>query len=209
MREEVAFRIRAFRQVLEEASRELPEELRGEPGKRSRWSELKNFPAGSCDLASNCLAQYLKDSKVCGEKGEPCILFMYGTQPFHKAENSTVQAHVIVMLHGDYIDMTLDQFEEYTDYIPAEPVETGGVLGTLLRKIPQYEGEIETRRINLDRLGKIYAWLRDRADAILTADPEWQAREQSMAEARQAAKRSFSFSSTTPQTGTGAPGGDK
>lgn len=77
---------------------------------------------------------------------------MCGNETFRKEENSTVHGHVIVILNGEYIDLTLDQFDEYTDYIPAESLETGGVLGTLLRKIPQYEGEIETRRINLDRL---------------------------------------------------------
>lgn len=164
MREETTFRIRAFRQALEKAARELPDEYRS----RSRWCELNNFPAGSCDLASNCLAQYLKD---CGERGEPGILFMCGNETFREEENSTVHGHVIVILDGEYIDLTIDQFEEYTDYIPAEPLETGGVLGTLLRKIPQYEGKIETRRINLDRLQGIYAWLRNRADAILKADP--------------------------------------
>lgn len=186
MRQETTFRIRAFRQALEKAVRELPEECRNGP----RWCELKNFPAGSCDLASNCLAQYLKD---CGERGEPGILFMCANETFREAENSTVHGHVIVILDGQYIDLTLDQFDEYTDYIPAEPLETGGVLGTLLRTIPQYEGEIETRRINLDRLQGIYAWLRNRADAILKADPEWQAWERSIQEAREAVIKAFPF----------------
>lgn len=202
MREETTFRIWAFRQALEQAAREQPEECRN----GSRWCELKNFPVGSCDLASNCLAQYLKD---CGERGEPAILFMCGNQTFREAENSTVHGHVIVILDGEYTDLTLDQFDEYTDYIPAEPLETGGVLGKLLRKIPQYEGEIETRRINLDRIQGIYAWLRARADAILKADPKWQAREQSIAEAKEAAIRLFSFPSETSQIGTDIPGVDK
>lgn len=193
MRQEITFRIRAFREALEKAVRELPEEYRN----GSRWCELQNFPAGSCDLASNCLAQYLKD---CGEKGEPCILFMCGNETFRKEENSTVHGHVIVLLNGEYIDLTLDQFDEYTAYIPAEPLETGGVLGTLLSKIPQYEGEIETRRINLDRLQGIYAWLRNRADAILKADPEWQAWEQSIEKAREAAIKVFPFLSGMQKT---------
>ncbi|MDU1953684.1 MAG: hypothetical protein E6750_20090 [Atlantibacter hermannii] len=193
MRQEITFRIRAFREALEKAVRELPEEYRN----GSRWCELQNFPAGSCDLASNCLAQYLKD---CGEKGEPCILFMCGNETFRKEENSTVHGHVIVLLNGEYIDLTLDQFDEYTAYIPAELLETGGVLGTLLSKIPQYEGEIETRRINLDRLQGIYAWLRNRADAILKADPEWQAWEQSIEKAREAAIKVFPFLSGMQKT---------
>lgn len=196
MREETTFRIRAFRQALEKAVRELPEEDRN----GSRWCELQNFPAGSCDLASNCLAQYLKD---CGERGEPGILFMCGNETFREEENSTVHGHVIVILDGEYIDLTLDQFDEYTDYIPAEPLETSGVLGTLLRKIPQYEGEIETRRINLDGLQGIYAWLRNRADEILKADPEWQDREQSMKEAREAVIEGFPFLSDIRKTECG------
>lgn len=202
MRKDTAFRIRAFRHALEDAPREMPEECR----EGSRWDELKNFPAGSCDLASNCLAQYLKD---CGEYGEPGILFMYGNETFREAENSTVHAHVIVTLNGEYIDLTLDQFDEYTGYIPAEPVETGGVVGTLLKKIPYYEGEITTRRINDDGLGEIYIWLKDRADALLAADPDWQAQEQSVAEFREKAIKMFPFLSTAPKTGTDVPGEGK
>nr|WP_241391447.1 hypothetical protein [Serratia proteamaculans]ULG18683.1 hypothetical protein Puna18p_00129 [Serratia proteamaculans] len=202
MREETTFRIRAFRKALEKAARELPEECR----ESSSWCELKNFPAGSCDLASNCLAQYLKD---CGERGEPAILFMCGTQTFREAENSTVNGHVIVFLNGEYIDLTLDQFDEYTDYIPAEQLETGGVLGTLLSKIPQYEGEIETRRINLDHIQGIYAWLRDCADEILKEDPEWQAKEQAIAEVREAVQKLCPFLSMVQQTGTNDPGEDR
>jgi len=127
---------------------------------------------------------------------------MCGNQDFHKAENSTVHAHVIVIHNGEYIDLTLDQFDEYTDYIAAEPLETSGVIGRLLRKIPQYEGEIETRRINVDRLQGIYAWLRNRADIILKADPQWQAREQSIEHKRKAAMALFTFSQTMPETRT-------
>jgi hypothetical protein len=202
MRQETTFRIRVFRQALEEAAREQPEECRN----GTRCGELKNFPVGSCDLASNCLAQYLKD---CGEKGEPVILSMEGNKDYREAENSTIHSHVIVILDGEYIDLTLDQFDEYTDYILAEPLESGGVLGTLLRKIPQYEGKIETRRINLEHIKGIYTWLRDRAEGILKEDPEWQVREHSIEEAKKAARGMFPFLSTTPQTGTGVPGVDK
>ncbi|MCW6034470.1 hypothetical protein [Pantoea sp. JK] len=83
-----------------------------ECSKGSRWCELKRFPAGSYDLASNCLVQYLKNS---GEKGEPIILYMCGNQTFLEAENSTTHGHVIVILDGEYIDLTLE-FDEYTDY---------------------------------------------------------------------------------------------
>ena len=35
---------------------------------------------------------------------------------FQEAENSTVHGHVIVLLDGEYIDLTLDQFPEYPEY---------------------------------------------------------------------------------------------
>ncbi|EOC0866009.1 hypothetical protein VG539_004044 [Cronobacter muytjensii] len=69
---------------------------------------MHNFPHGSCDMASNCLAQYLTDKKC----GHPCIIFMDGS----RLENSPVRAHVIVMLDGEYIDLTLDQFKGYPVY---------------------------------------------------------------------------------------------
>lgn len=185
MRQETTFRIRAFRKALEKAVRELPEEYRD----GSRWCELKNFPAGSCDLASNTLAQYLMDTEGC----HPCIIFMQGNADFHIAESSTVHAHVIVLLDGEYIDLTLDQFAEYPEYISAESVESGGPLGMLLRNIMKHEGPVKTRKVNLDDMETIYAWLRDSADSILAADREWQALVQSVAEEREMAEKLFPF----------------
>ncbi len=179
MRAETKFRIQAFHQALKQAARKKPKACRAS----CYWCALENFPNGSCDLASNCLAKYLKE---CQTKGEPGILFMQGSETFREVTNSTVHSHVIVMLNGEYIDLTLDQFDEYADYIPAaEPIESGGVLGSLLRKILQYEGEIETRQINIvDE--NIYIWLRDRANEILTENPEWRAMKQSLAESNRA-----------------------
>ncbi|EKM5066693.1 hypothetical protein RA231_004113 [Cronobacter turicensis] len=159
MREDVEFRVRAFRKALELA-RDCPEECRH----LGRWeTELHNFPHGSCDMASNCLAQYLTDNKC----GHPCIIYMNGS----RLENSPVHAHVIVMLDGEYIDLTLEQFEGYPDYIVSEPIESQEVIGTLLRRIGEVEGPIETRPIKLsssrERGDDMYVWLRDKADQIL------------------------------------------
>ncbi|MEG5488281.1 hypothetical protein UXP05_22360 [Enterobacter hormaechei] len=185
MRQERLLRIKAFRQALENAARMQPAKLRDE----SRWCELRQFPGGSCDLASNGLAQYLMGSEGC----HPCIIFMHGNGDFHIAENSTVHAHVIVLLDGEYIDLTLDQFDEYPGYIPYEPVESDGQIGKLLRNIMKHEGPVKTRKVNLDDMETIYAWLRDSADSILAADREWQALEQSVAEAREMAEKLFPF----------------
>ncbi|MBW7681302.1 hypothetical protein N4Q63_18950 [Leclercia adecarboxylata] len=186
MRQERALRIKAFRRALELSAGERADECRN----FSRWEmELKNFPHGSCDLASNTLAKYLTDT----EGGHPCIIFMEGNAGFHEAENSTVHGHVIVLLDGEYIDLTLDQFPEYPEYILAEAVESGGQLGKLLRNIMKHEDPVKTRRVDLNGGEQLYAWLRNTANEVLAADPEWQAWEQSIAEQREAALKLFPF----------------
>lgn len=69
--------------------------------------------------------------------------------------------------------MTLDQFDEYPDYIPYEPVESDGQIGKLLRNIMKHEDPVKTRQIDLDGGEELYAWLRDTADEVLAADQEW------------------------------------
>lgn len=175
MRQERLLRIKAFRRALELGGDEWADECRHFP---RRETELKNFPHGSCDLASKTLAQYLTDT----EGGHPCIIFMEGNAGFHEAENSTVHGHVIVLLDGEYTDLTLDQFDENPNYIPYEPVESGGQIGKLLRNIMKHEDPLKTRQVDLEDGEELYAWLRDTADEVLAADPEWQTWEQSIEE---------------------------
>lgn len=94
MRPERLLRIKAFRRALELGAGE-----RADGGRHfRRWEkELRNFPRGCCDLASNTLAQYLMDTERC----HPCIIFMEGNAGFHEEENSTVHGHVIVLLDGN------------------------------------------------------------------------------------------------------------
>ncbi|WP_455853813.1 hypothetical protein [Pantoea endophytica] len=168
MRHETTLRIQAFRQALELAAAECKEEYRKLP----RWLDLRNFSRGSCDLASNFLARYLMDS----DKGlHPCIIFMCGNNTFRKAENSTVNGHVIVMLNGNYIDLTLDQFDEYASYVSAEPIESGGIIGSLLHKIQKHEGEISTRPVKIGGGHKLLCLVSKCADELLASDPEMQA----------------------------------
>lgn len=188
MRQERLLRIEAFRRALELGAGERADDCR----RFRRWkNELRNFPHGSCDLASNTLAQYLADTEGC----HPCIIFMEGNAGFHEAENSTVHGHVIVLLDGEYADLTLDQFDEYPDYIPYEPVESGGQLGKLLRNIMKHEGPVKTRQFDLDGGDALYAWLRDTADEALAADPEWQAMEREAAALIAGAKAIFASDS--------------
>lgn len=190
MRQERLLRIKAFRRALELAAGERAEGCRH----FQRWKEdLRHFPRGSCDMASNALAYYLMEREGC----HPCIIFMQGNAEFHEAEHSTVHGHVIVLLDGEYTDLTLDQFEEYPDYIPAEPVESGGQLGKLLRNIMKHEGPVQTRRVDLDGGEVLYAWLRDTADEVLAADPEWQAMEHEAVALIAGAKIIFASDSTT------------
>ncbi len=150
MRQERVLRIKAFRRALELGGGERADGCRHFP----RWkTELRNFPHSSCDLASNTLAYYLKERERC----HPCIIFMEGNAGFHEAENSTVHGHVIVLLDGEYIDLTLDQFDEYPDYIPYEPVESDGQIGKLLRNIMKHEDPVKTRQIDLDGGEELYA----------------------------------------------------
>lgn len=168
MRYETTLRIRAFRQALELAAAECKEEYRKLP----RWLDLRNFPRGSCDLASNFLAYYLMES----DKGlHPCIIFMCGNITLREAENSTVDGHVIVMLDGNYIDLTLDQFDEYASYVSAEPIESGGIIGSLLHKIQKHEGEVSTRPVKIGNGHKLYDLVSKSADELLARDPEMQA----------------------------------
>lgn len=147
MRQERTLRIKAFRRALELGAGERADGCRHFP----RWKEeLRNFPHGSCDLASNTLAKYLTDTEGC----HPCIIFMEGNAGFQEAENSTVHGHVIVLLDGEYIDLTLDQFPEYPEYIPAEAVESGGPLGKLLRNIMKHEDPVKTRRVDRKRAAR-------------------------------------------------------
>jgi hypothetical protein len=168
MRHETTLRIRAFRQALVLAAAEQREEYRVLP----RWLDLEDFPGGSCELASNFLARYLMDA----DKGlHPCIICMCGNNTFREAENSTVNGHVIVMLDGNYIDLTLDQFEEYASYVPAEPIESHGVIGSLLHKIQKHEGEISTRPVSIGDGLELFSLLNQCADELLASDPEMQA----------------------------------
>lgn len=78
----------------------------------------------------------------------PSVHHFYGRNAgFHEAENSTVHGHVVVLLDGEYIDLTLDQFDEYPDYIPYEPVESDGQIGKLLRNIMKHEDQVKPARL--------------------------------------------------------------
>lgn len=134
-----------------------------------RWrEELNNFPHGCCDLASNFLAQYLKDSDP---SLQPVIVHMQTTEDFRQAEQSTIKSHVVVEVTGWYIDLTLNQFSEYHDRIIID--NRTGTVGTLLRRIRGYEGVVTERGIQLDSATEdgheLYAWLRATADSLLAS----------------------------------------
>lgn len=133
----------------------------------NRWKELNEFPHGCCDLASNFLAQYLKDSNPALT---PVVLLMQTNEAFCNKENSTIKAHVIVKLDDWYIDLTLNQFAEYQYRVVIQ--EKNQMLGNLLRKIEAYGGSVTEENIELDsgldENGRdLYEWLRDTADRLL------------------------------------------
>lgn len=92
--------VQAFRRALELAAGERT----GECCHMPFWEyDLARFPRGSYELASQCLAQYLKEreSSVC-----TFIIFMRGNSQFHVAEKASVHSHVNGMMDGEYIDLT-------------------------------------------------------------------------------------------------------
>lgn len=126
--------------------------------------DLKAFPRGCCELASQTLVKYLRDHDP---KLFPCVIAT------GKIENDGMKGHVFVALDGDYIDLILDQFDEYDDWILAEPIESGGTLGAFLLKVRRLEGTITTREVTLDVIPgdghRLYGWLKKTADGLLAA----------------------------------------
>ncbi len=163
MTPEIRRRIHAFRNALVLAADTRSHECFW----MGRWHlELNPFPHGSCDLASNFLAQYLQD----GDQAlQPVILHMQTTAKFREEEGSTIRSHVIVELDGWFIDLTLNQFGEYIDRVGID--NRAGTLGSLLRKIRDQGGKVEKRGIQLhtaDEDGStLYNWLRNTADSLL------------------------------------------
>lgn len=45
----------------------------------------------------------------------------------------------------------------------------------------KHDDTVKTRQVDLDGGEGLYAWLRDTADEVLAADPEWQAMERGSA----------------------------
>ncbi|MFN1149557.1 hypothetical protein [Serratia liquefaciens] len=165
MRETVLARVKAFRRALEMA-RDRSDECCDLP----RGCELKHFPRGSCDLASHFLAQYLRDSDPTLL---PEIIFMEPTQSYRDGNKSTVKRHVIVALDEEYIDLTLDQFDEHNHPVLIEG--KSGTLGTMLCEIEKSGGNIERREVNIyatkedeeDKEKQLYNWLKHTADRLL------------------------------------------
>jgi hypothetical protein len=165
MTPEIKQRIHAFRNALMLAADTRSHECFS----MGRWqTEMNQFPHGCCDLASNFLAQYLKDSDPTLE---PVIVHMQTTPEFREEHHSTIQSHVIVELNGWYIDLTLNQFEEYRNRVVIS--NRTGTLGTLCRHIPKYGGEIRKRSIQLNTAtengSELYTWLRTTADSLMAS----------------------------------------
>ncbi|WEA51994.1 hypothetical protein PWO23_23965 (plasmid) [Serratia marcescens] len=160
MRDDTRTQVKAFRRALALAAGERS----GEPEPRSWHNYLADFPAGCCELASQTLVKYLRDH-------DPNLFpYVIGLQWI---ENGDIHGHVFVALDGDYIDLTLDQFDEYDDWIVAEPIASGGTLDAFLQKVRRLEGTITTRKVTLNVIQghghRLYGWLKKTADGLLAA----------------------------------------
>ncbi|WP_225622046.1 hypothetical protein [Citrobacter koseri] len=159
-------RVEAFRRALELAAYERS----GEPVP-SIWRDfLRAFPRGCCELASQTLAEYLTED---GSNLHPYVIGM------DWRVNAKDYGHVIVALDGEYIDLTLDQFDGYDDRIVAEPIESGGQLGSFIQKVRSLGGTFWTRKVTLDVIPyeghKLYGWLKATADSLLAASGQGRA----------------------------------
>lgn len=153
-------RVEAFRRALELAAYERS----GEPVP-SVWHDfLRAFPLGCCELASQTLAEYLAED---GSNLHPYVIGM------DWRVNAKDYGHVIVALDGEYIDLTLDQFDGYDDRIVAEPVESGGQIAGFIQTVRDHGGTLSTRKVTLDVIPyeghKLYGWLKATADSLLAA----------------------------------------
>ncbi|MEQ9883173.1 hypothetical protein ABRP83_13455 [Pectobacterium brasiliense] len=158
MRAETEARVKAFRRALALAAGERS----CEPVPLLWRDYLAAFPRGCCELASQTLVKYLKE---CDDKLFPYVVAMQWN------EGPVQHGHVIVALDGDYIDLTLDQFDGYDDWIVASPIESGGQISTFLQRIRNQGGSLTTRKLTLDGIPgdawKLYAWLKEVADSLL------------------------------------------
>ncbi|HCR4046029.1 TPA: hypothetical protein OOF41_004261 [Citrobacter freundii] len=101
----------------------------------------------------------------------PVIVHMQTTEEFRRDEKSPIRSHVIVEVAGWFVDLTLNQFEEYEERVVID--DRTGVLGTLRRKIPFCGGKLTERGIQLDTVtedgSELYDWLRATADRLLAS----------------------------------------
>ncbi|ENG5919956.1 TPA: hypothetical protein ACQVHG_000024 [Serratia marcescens] len=155
--------IHAFRNALELGANSRSHEC----FHMGRWNkELNSFPYGCCDLASNFLAKYLKE---CDKSLEPKIIVMDASQTFREQENSSICGHVMVQLDDFKIDITLNQFKEYSERVIIS--NHCGILSNLVRNIERYGGKVIERDIDIDSASEdgsdLYQWVKKTADQLL------------------------------------------
>ncbi|WP_233473712.1 hypothetical protein [Phytobacter diazotrophicus] len=159
-------RVEAFRRALELAAYE-----RSAEPVPSVWRDfLRAFPLGCCELASQTLAEYLTED---GSNLHPYVIGM------DWRVNAKDYGHVIVAFDGEYIDLTLDQFDGYDDRIVVEPVESGGQIAGFIQNVRAHGGTLTTRKVTLDVIPyeghKLYGWLKATADSLLAASGQGRA----------------------------------
>lgn len=166
MNNEIRQRIHAFRQALEQAASACSVD----PSLVGWHNFIRDFPLGCCELASQTLVRYLREHD---KHRFPCVISM------DWSEGAEGHGHVIVALDGDYIDLTLDQFPGYDDYIEAEPIESGGKMAAFIQHVRRLGGSFTMHELSLDGIGdeseKLYSWLKESADRMLPVAAEAEA----------------------------------
>lgn len=99
---------------------------------------------------------------------EPKIILMCATEDFRKETGSSIWSHVIVKLDTWHIDLTLNQFPEYSSRVC---IEEKGTLTTLIRDIRKFGGRVMTKEITLQAGildgSELYQWLKGTASELL------------------------------------------
>lgn len=91
----------------------------------------------------------------------PEIVPMQTTDDYRREHKSSIQSHVITKLDNWYIDLTLNQFEEYRTRVLIE--EDTGTLETFLINIRKRDDSVKDSDIKLSTFTEngqeLYAWL--------------------------------------------------
>lgn len=126
--------------------------------KFERWNELNSFPFGSCDLASNFLAMYLKDKGI-----ESKVIWCRNDLEKYKS----VKSHVWLEVGDVFVDITISQFPDYNhDRIHISQKNSPTMLSEIYNHCSSLgHHHYQEREIQIERGYELYIEVKNMADA--------------------------------------------